>query len=115
MNKMEFVSETLKTYKKKDLNKRQIMDVLDAAFQVMRKTIQKEKRFSYSRFGSFTLKKRKARIWTLPNSGKEVQINAMNTVTFKPASALKHSLNSNGKVGSMHHEKRGEPEFLVLK
>ena len=113
MNKMEFVSQTLKTNKKKDLNKRQIMDVLDAAFQVMGKAIQKEKRFSYSRFGSFMLKKRKARIWTLPNTGKEVQISAMNTVTFKPAAALKRSLNSNGKIQSVHHEKRNTPEVFV--
>ena len=104
MNKIDFVSEVLKNYKKNDLNRRQVTEVLNTAFKVMEKTIQRDKKFSYPKFGSFTLKKRKARLWTLPNSGKTVQINAMNTVTFRPSVALKQSLNLKGKVRSIQKE-----------
>tara|TARA_B100000686_G_C16667137_1_gene904224 strand:+ start:402 stop:791 length:390 start_codon:yes stop_codon:yes gene_type:complete len=113
MNKMEFVSETLKTYKKKDLNRRQAQELLDAAFQVIGKTIQKDKRFSYSKFGAFTLKKRKSRLWTLPNTGKEVQINAKNTVTFKPAVAFKQFLNTNGKTQNTTQKNQNTPKVFV--
>ena len=60
MNKMDFISEVLKNYKKNDLNKRQVTELLNSAFKVMGKTILKEKRFSYPKFGSFTLKKGKS-------------------------------------------------------
>ena len=104
MNKQEFVSETFKICKRKNLNKRQVLDVIDAAFAVMGTAIRKEKRFFYSKFGTFVLKKRKGRIWKNPQSGKVISVKARNAVGFKPAQALKNALNGNGRRQSIKCE-----------
>ena len=101
MNKNEFVSETLRFYKKKDLNKKQVAGVLESAFKVMEKVLKKEKRFGYPKFGTFLLKKRKERLWKSPLSGKTLLVKARSTIGFRPAEALKNSLNSNGNVKSI--------------
>lgn len=44
-------------------------------------------------FGTFELKKRDARTGRNPRTGEPVEIAASTTVTFKPAKALKDSLN----------------------
>ena len=111
MTKHDFIAETLKAYKKNDLNKRQVTEVIESAFKVMEKTIQKEKRFSYPKFGVFNLKKRKARIWAHPQTAKLVHIDSRNTVSFKPSVALRSSLNKNGRVSS---SKRRPKDFQLL-
>lgn len=44
-------------------------------------------------FGTFEIKKREARTGRNPRTGEPVEIAASTTVTFKPAKALKDSLN----------------------
>ena len=74
---------------KSDLSKKQIGDVIDTGFDEMAKAIKKEKRFSYPGFGTFNVKKRKARKGRNPQTGETIKIKASKTVGFKPAPKLK--------------------------
>ena len=74
------------------LTKRTVEEVLDLAFNEMRKTIKKEKRFSYPGFGTWTVRNRKARKGVNPQTGAAIKIPASKTVGFKAAPVLKKGL-----------------------
>jgi len=66
--------------------------IIDCTFQTVSKDIKKSKRFSYPDFGTFTVRKRKARTGRNPQTGEKLKIKASKTVGFKPAPSLKSSL-----------------------
>ena len=68
------------------------LNVIDATFELIGKSIKKDKRFSYPAFGTFTVRNRKARKGRNPQTGEEIKIKASRTVGFKPAPTLKGSL-----------------------
>ena len=70
----------------------QVAAMVDSVFSVMATTIKKEGNFSYPGFGSFTVRKRKARQGRNPQTGETIKIKASKTVGFKPAKALKDRL-----------------------
>lgn len=74
---------------KTDITKKACAEVIDATFDVMSRTIKKEKRFSYPGFGTWTVRRRKARTGRNPQTGAKIQIKASKTVGFKPAATLK--------------------------
>jgi len=86
--------ELLNTISKhnEDLTKKQVTNVVDTLFSSMATTIKKEGGFSYPGFGSFTVRKRKARQGRNPQTGETIKIKASKTVGFKPAKALKDRL-----------------------
>lgn len=75
-----------------EVTKKSVSEVIDCTFEVMSKTIKKEKRFSYPGFGTWTVRRRKARMGRNPQTGEAIKISASKTVGFKPASYLKSSL-----------------------
>jgi DNA-binding protein HU-beta len=75
-----------------DLSKRQVSEVVDAVFENLVRAIKKEKRFSMAGFGTFTVKRRAARVGRNPQTGAEIQIAPTKTVGFKPAPELKKAL-----------------------
>jgi len=74
------------------LNKKQTGDLVDAVFGVLGVAIKKDGRFAYPGFGTFTVRKRKARKGRNPRTGKEITIKASKTVAFKAAPSLKVKL-----------------------
>ena len=92
MNKDDLVEAVIKNCNGDNLSKRLARDILDAAFKNIHKSIKKRKLFSYPGFGTFTLRKRKARKGRNPQTGAVIQIKASKTVGFKPAPQLKNSL-----------------------
>jgi len=92
MTKDDLVTAVVKSCKSDDLSKRLVSDVIDATFELIGKSIKKEKRFSYPAFGTFTVRNRKARKGRNPQTGEEIKIKASRTVGFKPAPTLKGSL-----------------------
>ncbi len=66
--------------------------IVNCTFQTIAKDIKKSKRFSYPGFGTFTVRKRKARIGRNPQTGAKLKIKASKTVGFKPSPSLKSSL-----------------------
>lgn len=74
------------------LSKRAVEAVVDAAFDEIAKSIRKQKRFSFPGFGTFSVRKRKARKGRNPQTGQEIEIPASRTVGFKPSPTLKKGL-----------------------
>ena len=72
-----------------DLSKKAIEEIIDCTFQTIAKDIKKSKRFLYPGFGTFKVKKRKARTGRNPQTGEKIKIKASKTVGFKPAPGLK--------------------------
>ena len=75
-----------------DLSKRAVEGIIDTTLQTIAKDIKKSGRFSYPGFGTFTVRKRKARIGRNPQTGAKLKIKASKTVGFRPAPVLKGSL-----------------------
>lgn len=78
--------------KKHDLTKVAAADVVSDIFDTITKAVKKTGRFSYQGFGTFTLKKRKARKGRNPHTGESIKIKASKTVGFKPSKNLKDRL-----------------------
>lgn len=74
------------------LNKRTAGEAIDATFDGIVKAIKKNKRFQVPGFGTFTVRARKARKGTNPQTGDRITIKASRTVGFKPAPDLKREL-----------------------
>lgn len=90
MTKAQLIEEIAK--KNDGLSKKAIEGIVDAAFAEMARSLKKEKRFSFPGFGTFTVRKRKARKGRNPKTGEEIKIPASKTVGFKPAPTLKGSI-----------------------
>ena len=74
------------------LTKKQVGELVESVFEHLHKAIRKDKRFTYPGFGTFTIRKRKARKGRNPKTGEVVHIAPTKTVTFKPAPNFKASL-----------------------
>jgi DNA-binding protein HU-beta len=90
MTKAELLDTIAKA--NKDLTKKQVATVVDAVFQSVGNAIKKDSTFSYPGFGTFKVRKRKAREGRNPQTGETIKIKASKTVGFKPAKALKDRL-----------------------
>ncbi len=76
-----------------ELTKKATGEILNITFDVISGAIDHEKRFSYPKFGTFTVKHRKAREGRNPRTGEPIQIPASYTVSFKPSPTLKDRVN----------------------
>ena len=90
MTKSELLDVIAKS--NKDMTKKQVAGVVDSVFSVMGSAIKKEGQFSFPGFGTFKVRKRKARQGRNPQTGETIKIKASKTVGFKPAKALKDRL-----------------------
>lgn len=90
MTKAELLTAISK--KNPDMTKKQVNEVVDAVFESMAVAIKKEGKFSFAGFGTFEVRKRKARTGRNPQTGETIKIKASKTVGFKPAKALKDRL-----------------------
>ena len=91
MTKAELI-ERLQKGSGKNLSKKILGEIVDETFVLIQKSVKKEKRFTYPGFGTFTLRKRAARVGRNPRTGEEIRISATRTVTFKPAPSFKGSI-----------------------
>jgi len=89
MTKADLVADVAK---KTGLSKKAAEEAVDAAVDVLKKTVKKDGTFRYPGLGTFTLKKRKARMGINPRTGEKIKIKASKTVGFKPAQGFKDSL-----------------------
>ncbi len=90
MTKAELLSAVL-TAKgmPENMTKKNLNVIVNAVFENLSKAIKKDKRFSYPDFGTFTVRKRKARKGINPRTKEAIKIPASKTVGFKPSPALK--------------------------
>lgn len=92
MTKAELIQNVWETMQNRNLSKTVINECCDCIFDHLGKGIKKDKRFVYPGFGTWTVKKRKARTGRNPQTGETINIKASKTVTFRPAPKYKDSL-----------------------
>lgn len=91
MTKAELI-EKLQKGAGKNLSKKALGDIVDEVFALISKSVKKDKRFVYPGFGTFSVKKRAARMGRNPRTNTPVPIPVTKTIIFKPAPNLKSSL-----------------------
>lgn len=90
MTKAELIDTIAKA--NPEMTKKQVVMVVDAVFSSMTTAIKKSGTFAFPGFGTFKVRKRKAREGRNPQTGETIKIKASKTVGFKPAKALKDKL-----------------------
>lgn len=89
MNKGDLVEAVAKDTK---LSKAAAEKAINAVFSNMSSGLKKSGRVSIAGFGTFTVRKRKARMGRNPQTGEEIKIPASRTVGFKAGKGLKEKV-----------------------
>ncbi len=90
MTKAELVEAVAKL--SGDLSKANVQAVIDATFGTITKQLKKDHKFTISGFGTFVVRKRKARTGRNPRTGEKIPIKPSKSVGFKPSPQLKAAL-----------------------
>ena len=69
-------------------------NLLEDIFQILLKNIMSEKKVKIAKFGTFELRKKKARIGRNPKTKEEKIISERNVVIFKPSKEIKKYINN---------------------
>ena len=91
MTKAELIEATYEKFEG-ELTKKACAELIDSVFDSVATAIKKEQRFSYPSFGTFVVRKRKARKGRNPQTGEAIKIKASKSVGFKAARAFKDKL-----------------------
>jgi DNA-binding protein HU-beta len=90
-----------------DISKKIVAEVLDLAFAELgqyfvrgKLTRSSSPRFTFPKFGTFTKKKRSARRGVNPRTLEPMEIEASDTIDFKPSVELKRQMNAAEKAAS---------------
>ncbi len=89
MNKAELVDAIAQNA---GLTKTAVEEVLNTAFDLIKKQVKKGEDVTLVGFGTFTRSKRKARMGRNPQTGLEIRIPAMNMPRFKPGKEFRDNL-----------------------
>ncbi len=92
MNKSELVEALVKDKVSGLDSKAGAERAVNSVLASMKKGLKKDKAVQLIGFGTFSVKKRKARTGVNPQTGQKIKIKASKTVGFKPGKALKDSL-----------------------
>jgi DNA-binding protein HU-beta len=90
MNKADLIESIANSA---DLSKASAGRALDAAIESITKSLKKGDTITLVGFGTFSVRKRKARMGRNPRTGEEIQIKASKVPGFKPGKALKDAIN----------------------
>ena len=90
MNKTEFIESIAD---KADLSKAEAGRVVDAFITTIVKELSKNRSVTLTGFGTFEVRKRKARTGRNPKTGETIQIKASKAPAFKPGKVFKDAVN----------------------
>ena len=89
MNKQELAQEIAK---KAELSKSKALETLNVTFDAIKGSLKKGQRVQLVGFGSFLVRKRKARTGRNPKTGETIQIAAKKVPAFSAGSELKQAV-----------------------
>ncbi|MGH7923282.1 MAG: HU family DNA-binding protein [Candidatus Binatus sp.] len=89
MTKAELIDSIAKSTSQ---SKKLVATTLDLAFEQIARSIRKDKRFWVPGFGTFSVRRRKARAGFNPRTNSPMTIPAARTVGFRPAPELRKGL-----------------------
>jgi integration host factor subunit alpha len=81
------------THKELGISKNECIKFVDLVFESMLKNFELSNKVKISLFGSFDVKKKKARIGRNPKTKEEKEISSRIVVTFKPSKFLSKKIN----------------------
>ena len=90
MNKGDLANEIAK---KAELSKAKALDTINCAFDAIKASLKKGQRVQLVGFGSFLVRKRKARMGRNPKTGETIQIKAKKVPAFTAGAELKKAVN----------------------
>ena len=73
--------------------KKDVADLVDMVFELMKDTLDRCEELKVSGFGRFVVKAKNQRMGRNPKTGDAIAISARRVVTFKPSQVLKKALN----------------------
>ena len=88
------VNITEAIYEKIGLSRKDSSDVLDMLIDEIRNELSKLKDVKIESFGTFSLRKKNARVGRNPRTGVEAEISARTVISFKPSLGLRKAVNS---------------------
>jgi len=88
MNKADLVEAVAKVTS----TKKEASAAVDCVIETITKALKKKDEVTLIGFGTFAVKKRKARTGRNPQTGAELKIKAKNVPVFKPGKALKDAV-----------------------
>ncbi|SDN37608.1 HU family DNA-binding protein [Alkalicoccus daliensis] len=89
MNKTELINAVAE---KTDLSKKDATGAVDAVFDIITSSLEKQEKVQLIGFGNFEVRERAARKGRNPQTGEEIEIPASNVPAFKPGKALKDAV-----------------------
>ena len=103
MNKRQLVEAVAKHM---DRSKAEAERAVNAVIEAVTGGLKKDNVVQLIGFGSFNVKERKARKGRNPKTGETIDIEASNTVSFKPGKALREKIQSKPKKKSRKKSKK---------
>ena len=73
-------------------------NLIDEFFYLIVNNLKTEKKLKISKFGTFTIRKKKSRVGRNPKTKEEKKISERNVVLFKPSKDFKELINKNEKI-----------------
>lgn len=80
-------------YEKVGLSKKESTQIVELIFELMRKSLESNRKVKISGFGNFNIRNKNIRRGRNPQTGDEIKISARSVLTFKASPVLKKVLN----------------------
>lgn len=80
-------------YEKVGFSKKEVANIVESIFDIIKEGLQQEDKIKISGFGNFVIRKKRARRGRNPQTGDDIEISSRRILTFKPSQVLKGSLN----------------------
>lgn len=81
-------------YEKVGISKKETAKVIHVIFDTIKETLENEESVKVSRFGTFSVRRKRARRGRNPQTDEEITITARKVITFKASNVLKDLINS---------------------
>jgi integration host factor subunit alpha len=82
---------------KAGFSKKETTDIVEAAFDLIKATLEKGEMIKIAGFGNFVVQKKATRRGRNPQTGEAIEISSRNILTFKPSQILKGAINGDEK------------------
>lgn len=85
-----------RVYEKVGFSKKESSELVEMAFETMKRTLERGEKVKISGFGKFEVRQKNARRGRNPQTGTEIEITARKVLSFKPSQVLKNTLAESG-------------------
>jgi len=84
-------------YERMGSSKKEMVDAVEAVFELMKESLRRGERVKISGFGSFVVCHKHARRGRNPQTGDPITIDSRSVLSFKPSHVLKERVGKNGR------------------